>query len=200
MVRACEISGLVSIVRPPVNRPDVILRFLDRGAQGVQVPHVNTAAEARAVVEAVKFHPLGKRGYTMSSRAAHYGLKEPAAQYLESADRETLVCVLIEEVEGVRNLDEMLKVEGIDVYFVGSGDLSQSMGYAGQPDAPKVRALVNEAVDKILRAKRVAGASCANEDTAKFIQKGVLYFHTGLTHLVRYAAAHYFSLVDGRRG
>ncbi len=62
MVLACEVSGVTPIVRLPVNRPDVILRYLDRGTMGVHVPHVNTKDEAVAAVRAVQFHPEGDRG------------------------------------------------------------------------------------------------------------------------------------------
>ena len=70
IVRACELADTTSIVRPPMNHPEVIMRFMDRGAQGVQVPHVNTAAEARAAVAAVKYAPLGTRGMTSAARSA----------------------------------------------------------------------------------------------------------------------------------
>src|ERR687895_2380718 len=73
MIRAAELTGTAPIVRPVANKPEVIAPFLDRGAWGVQVPHVNTAAEAWAAVDAVKYYPEGHRGIFSRSRPASYG-------------------------------------------------------------------------------------------------------------------------------
>ncbi|MGZ8268759.1 MAG: HpcH/HpaI aldolase family protein [Burkholderiales bacterium] len=199
MVRACELANTSSIVRPPSNDPETIMRYLDRGAQGVQVPHVNSAADARAAVDAVKYHPLGHRGVTSSTRSANYGFREPIPDYIRFSNEETLVCVMIEEREAVRNLPEMLKVEGVDVFFVGAGDLAQTMGYPGNRNAPEVQAVVREAIDYILSAGRTAGLSCDEERMSEFAREGVLYFHTGMTPLMKYAARHFWNLVGEKR-
>ena len=199
LTRACELANTTAIVRPPCNRPEVILRFLDRGAQGVQVPHVNTAEDARAVVEAVKYYPLGKRGVTSSTRSAGYWFRESIPDYVKFSNAETLVCVMIEEHAAVRNLPEMLKVEGVDVFFVGAGDLAQSMGYPGRKDVPEVQRVVEEALDAILGAGKVAGLSCDEEQITKFVGRGVRYFHTGVTPLMKIAARHFWKVVGEQR-
>src|SRR5437762_2501164 len=122
-IRACEASGIVPIVRPVGNRMDIITPFMDQGAYGVQVPHINTAAEARAVVEAVKYPPLGKRGFFGSNRNNRFGMGMPAADYLVHANKQTLVVTMVEEVEGIGNAREIAAVEGVDVVFIGAGDL-----------------------------------------------------------------------------
>ena len=197
MVRACELAGITSVVRPPVNRPEVLLRFMDRGAEGVQVPHVNTKADAQAVVEAVKYYPLGKRGFNSQLRLAQFGLKGSAREYLEAANRETFVCVMIEEVEAVHNLGEILEVDGIDVYFVGPGDLSQSMGYPGQRDVPEVHTVVRKALDQIIQAGKVAGVGATDADVPQYLDMGVKYFHASVTNLLRNGSQHYFQLAQG---
>lgn len=200
MVRACELADTTSIVRPPVNDPEVMLRFLDRGAQGVQVPHVNTAADARAAVEAVKYYPLGRRGVTSATRSANYGLREPIPDYIRFSNAETLVCVMIEELAGVRNLPEILEVEGVDVFFVGAGDLAQSMGFPGRKNVPEVQAVVRDALTTIIDAGKWAGLSCDEAQMAEFSRMGVRYFHTGMTSLVKFAAARFWELVGEQRG
>lgn len=199
MVRACELANTTAIVRPASQHPETLLRFLDRGAQGVQVPHVNTAAEARAVVEAVKYYPLGKRGVTSSTRSAGYGFRESIPDYIKFSNEETLVCVMIEEPEAVRNLPEILKVDGVDVFFVGAGDLSQAMGFPGNKNAPEVQAVVREAIDRIVGAGKVAGLSCDEDQTKKFVGLGVQYFHTSVTSLMKSAARQFWNLVGEKR-
>src|SRR4029079_16097425 len=123
-IAAAERAGIAPIVRPVANRPEIIAPFLDRGAWGVQVPHVNTAEEARAAVDAVKYAPEGHRGIFSGGRPAGYGVKGTTADYARHANRQTLVCVMIEEVEAIENLPAMVGVPGVDVFFIGSGDLS----------------------------------------------------------------------------
>ena len=107
MIRASELTGIAPIVRPVANRPEIIAPFLDRGAWGVQVPHVNTAAEARAVVDSVKYYPQGHRGIFSRSRPAEYGFAGSTGEYVAEANRNTLVCLMLEEVEAIENLPEM---------------------------------------------------------------------------------------------
>ena len=92
LVRAAELTGIAPIVRPVSNKPEIIAPFLDRGAWGVQVPHVNTAEEARAAVDAVKYYPTGHRGIFSRSRPANYGFSGSTADYVVEANRNTLVC------------------------------------------------------------------------------------------------------------
>lgn len=192
-VRACEASGIVPIVRPIANRMDVITPFMDMGAYGVQVPHVNTPQEAKAVVDAVKYPPLGKRGFFGANRNNRFGLGLPAGQYLEWANRETLVCVMIEEVEGIENAGAIARVEGVDVVFVGAGDLSVSMGYPGQMTHPKVVGAVEGAVERILQAGKTAGCSCPDDQAPRWLELGVRFFHSGVWRLLARSSQEYLS-------
>jgi 2-keto-3-deoxy-L-rhamnonate aldolase RhmA len=110
---------------------------LDRGVMGVQVPHVNIAQDARDVVAAVKYHPLGK-----------------LAEYVAVANETTLIAVQLEDREAMDNIDELLKVEDIDVFFIGPSDLSQSMGHPGNPKAPALAQAIDSSFRKVLAAGR----------------------------------------------
>lgn len=191
LVRAAELTGMAPIVRPVSNKPEIIAPFLDRGAWGVQVPHVNTAEEARAAVDAVKYYPSGHRGIFSRSRPAGYGFSGSTADYVAEANRNTLVCLMLEEVEAIKNLDEMVTVEGVDVFFIGSGDLSQSMGYPGQQTHPEVQALMVEGVTAIREAGRVAGVSCPDSYVPKFLDMGVQYFHGNVNSLLQSSSVSY---------
>jgi 4-hydroxy-2-oxoheptanedioate aldolase len=107
-ITAAELTGMAPIVRPVGNRPEITAPFLDRGAWGVQVPHVNTAEEARAAIDAVKYGPEGHRGIFSGGRPANYGFKGATADYAREANRQTLVCLMLEEVVAIENLPEMV--------------------------------------------------------------------------------------------
>lgn len=198
LVRACELAGATPIIRPPFNHAETIMRFLDCGVQGVQVPRVNTAADARAAVEAVKYYPAGKRGITSTARCARYGFGGPISDFVAFSNAETLVCVMIEEMEAIQNLPEILKVDGIDVFFIGGGDLAQTMGFPGKKNAPEVQKVVQAAIDTIKAAGKIVGYAC-EEETKAFADRGVRYFHTGVTQLMKFATRHFWDLVGEKR-
>jgi 2-keto-3-deoxy-L-rhamnonate aldolase RhmA len=191
MVRAAELTGVAPIVRPVANRPEVIAPFLDRGAWGVQVPHVNTAAEAEAAVRACKYFPDGDRGIFSSGRPAEYGMGGSTPEYVAKANANTLVCLMLEEVEAVENISEIVKVKGVDVLFIGSGDLSQSMGYPGQQTHPEVQALMERGVKQIRDSGIAAGVSCPDSLVPKFLGLGVRYFHSSVGRLLQTAGEAY---------
>lgn len=191
MIRAAELTGIAPIVRPVANRPEIIAPFLDRGAWGVQVPHVNTASEARMVVDAVKYYPEGHRGIFSRSRPAEYGFAGSTGDYVKDANRNTLVCLMLEEVEAIENLGELVTVKGVDVYFIGSGDLSQSMGYPGQQTHPEVQAMMERGVKIIRDAGRIAGCSCPDSLVPKFLNLGVQYFHSNVNGLLQTSSESY---------
>ena len=141
-IRAAEAFDLTPIVRVP-NDPDLILRLLNGGAQGVHVPRVNTREDAQAVVEASRFHPQGRRTFYAVGRSGNYGIGMTEEEYAEGTNRETLVILQVEEEEGVRNIDEILSVPYVDAIQVGPKDLWQSMG---MPD----RSVVWSVVDRVL--------------------------------------------------
>ena len=191
LVRAAELTGIAPIVRPVANKPEIIAPFLDRGAWGVQVPHVNTANEARAAVDAVKYYPEGHRGIFSRGRPADYGFSGSTPDYVKEANRNTLVCLMLEEVEAIQNLEELVAVDGVDVFFIGSGDLSQSMGYPGQQTHPEVQAVMEKGVSVIREAGKVAGVSCPDSYVPKFLDMGVQYFHGNVGSLIQTSSQAY---------
>ena len=191
MIRAAEFAGTAPIVRPVGNRPEIIAPFLDRGAWGVQMPHINTPEEARAAVSAVKYYPEGERGLFSRGRPADYGFSGSTPEYVAAANRNTLVCLMLEEVEAIANISELVQVPGVDVYFIGAGDLSQSMGYPGQQTHPEVQALVEQGVRQIATAGITAGCSCPDNLVPHYLDLGVRYFHNTVNGLLQSASAAY---------
>jgi len=200
MIRAGELTGVAPIVRPVANRPEVIAPFHDRGAWGVQVPHVNTREEAEAAVSACKYYPEGQRGIFSRGRPAEYGIGGTTPEYVKAANANTLVCLMLEEVEAIRNIDDICSVKGVDVLFIGSGDLSQSMGYPGQQTHPEVQALMEDGVKRIRQAGIVAGVSCPDALIPKFLGIGVQYFHSNVGTLLQSAGEAYLKTVRKAAG
>lgn len=150
LIRVIALSGVTPLVRLTSNDPDQIKRVMDAGAHGVIVPMVNTVAEAQRAVAAVYYPPRGSRG-TGLARAQGYGTA--FADYRAWLDRDAVVIVMVEHVNSVENLEQILKVDGVDGFFVGPYDLSASLGRAGDFSNP---ALV-QALGRIRAVSRKLG-------------------------------------------
>lgn len=155
MAMAAERVGITPIVRTPGLDPALTLRLLDMGVQGIQVPHVTSAAMARAAVSAVRYPPLGERGMMAASRAADFG-KVSLADHMARSNREITLAVMIEDLAGVEAIDAIAATDGIDIVAVGPSDMSRALGVAGESDHPKLAAVierVRQAVEKGGRAR-----------------------------------------------
>ena len=192
MVMAAESSGITPIARPAGHSEQEISRLLDAGILGVQVPHVNTAEEAAAVVAAVKFHPQGQRGLAVGTRAAHYGIGLSQAEFVAQANRATLVCVQIEELPALDNIEAICAVPGVDVVFVGPSDLSQALGVPGQHDAPVLQETMRKAFAKIIAAGKWAGTTGEAAQLRAYRKLGVSYCYTHVTRILRMGSAEFF--------
>ncbi len=184
MAMAAEASGITPIARPQSNSFEAIGQLMDRGMAGVQVPHVNTAEDARRAVEAVKYHPVGNRSLAAGVRSSSYGQGMSMSEYAEISNAETLVCVQIEDAEAVDNVDEIVDVEGVDVFFVGPSDLSQSLGFPGRPEAQPVRNAMDHVFAVVSETGKVSGSAGNADATRRYLDKGVTYLYTHLTTLL----------------
>ena len=184
MVRAADAAGYSSIMRVQANDPAIITRALDRGASGVQIPHINTAAEALAAVQNAKYAPIGHRGWA-GGRAA-FGVD--AATYAQHANEQTLVAVMLEELEALENLDKILGVEHIDVYFVAPGDLAQSMGLPGQVGHARVQSAIDDALRRIRAAGRISGTLTSPTHLDHHLELGVQFLYVGVNALLEPSA------------
>jgi 2-keto-3-deoxy-L-rhamnonate aldolase RhmA len=159
-------SGVVPLVRVAGNDPLAIKRTLDAGALGVVVPDIQTKEEAEAAYRAVKYHPLGTRGISGNTRAGSYGIKNNA-QLMETANERTMLIVQIESPQAVANLDEILQVEGINVFFIGPRDLGTSMGYFNNAAHPEVKKVIATIEEKVFGAGKVLGTVTGSWEQAQ---------------------------------
>lgn len=149
LVAATQLTPARALVRVAGNDPVLIAAALDAGADGVIVPRIGTAAEARDAVDAARYPPVGHRGLG-PSRATAYGAD--IFGYLRRANDDLLVAIQVETREALEHLDELLGVPGVDLFFVGPGDLSVSLGIE-DPASPELR----EAIESVLAGAREAG-------------------------------------------
>jgi 4-hydroxy-2-oxoheptanedioate aldolase len=193
MAMAAQASGMTPIARPATRSAEHIAQVLDRGVLGVQVPHVASAEDARAAVQAVKYHPLGRRSLAAGTRAANYDAHRGLADYVREANEATLVAVQIEDEAALANLDAILAVEGIDVFFVGPSDLSQSMGHPGNAKAPRVAQAIDSCLARIRAAGKTSGMPSGTDNLAEVLGKGVRYVYTHVPRLLGAAARAYLA-------
>ncbi len=175
MIRAAESANITPIIRTTKNDESLILRALDIGAQGVEIPQINCKDDAIHALKSVKFSPMGERGVCRYVRAADYSSMNKF-EYFKSANEETMIIVHIEGMEGISNLGEIISVSGIDVLFIGPYDLSQSLGIPGKVNDPLVENKMKEVVLKCKQHKIVVGTFADDIQTAKkWVSLGVQY-------------------------
>ena len=140
-------AAVAGAVRVTANDAAQVKRVMDCGAQTLVFPNIDNAAQARAAVAAMRFPPTGVRGVAGMVRAGRYGLD---AQYVESANSQACAIIQIESATAVEHVDSIAQVEGVDCLFIGTADLSASMGLLGQPGHEAVK----RAIDRVLEAGR----------------------------------------------
>ena len=188
MIRAAELYDLTPIVRVPNASPSTILRFLDRGAQGLIVPHISTFTEAMEVAQASHYYPIGDRSSSTGGRTNRLGSGLSPQEYYHQCNLETLVITMVETPEAVENAGDIASVEGIDGVLVGSSDLTQAMG---MPDGSKV----DEAIQHVIKSVRdkgkivgVAGAGMTVTNMPRykqFAEQGVQLLSANVQEFIR---------------
>ncbi len=164
LLQAMNGSQATSVIRVPAHDHIAIKRALDMGAEGVMVPYVRTAEEVRRVVAECRYPPVGIRGIG-PFRGSKY--ETDFMDYYNHANQEIAAIVQIECVEAVQNLDAILAVPGLDAIFVGPADLSASMGFFPNVDAPEVQRAIDGIVAAAKKAKMPVGYYCGSGKEAE---------------------------------
>ena len=168
-----------AIVRPVEGRTALLKQLLDIGAQTLLVPMVNTARQARQLVEDVRYPPQGVRGLgTAMARAAHWNGIDG---YLQKANDEMCLIVQAETRTAMENLSDIVAVDGVDGVFFGPSDLSASMGHIGNPSHPEVIDAIEAGFKTIIAAGKAAGVLAVDADLAKnYADKGASFIGVGV--------------------
>ena len=165
------------VVRVPWNDMVSIKRLLDIGAQSLLVPYVSTADEARAAVSYTRYPPAGVRGVAGTTRATRFGR---VRDYAKRAQEEICLLVQVETQQALDNIEAICAVEGVDGVFIGPADLHASLGYTGEIANPKVKLLIDSAIQRIRKAGKAPGILTPNEaDARHWLQCGGLFVAVG---------------------
>lgn len=176
MSRAAALAGTAALIRPEGSLPHFVTGYLGCGVDGFMLPLIRSVAQAQELVDTFRF-------------------SAPA----DFSDR--VIIFMIEHIEAIENLDALLRIEGVDAFLVAPGDLAISMRESFNPLSPRVSAVIDKAIGKIVDAGRTCGARVDFEDVGDFIAKGVslVYYHAHL--LLRLGAKDFHSrLESAKRG
>lgn len=174
LIRAAEGVGIIPIVRTCDSSEVSIGKALDLGAKGIQVPQVQSVEEAKRIIKVAKFFPDGERGVCRFVRAANYS-SIPRDDYFRQAN-ENLVILQIEGKHVLDQLDQILKVKGLDILFIGPYDLSQSFGIPGQISHPLVIEAIRKIVEQAKQMGVITGVFCDTFEAAALWHKvGIQY-------------------------
>jgi len=199
-LQAIEPHPVSALVRPVEGSTALIKQLLDIGAQTLLVPMVDTADQARQIVAAAKYPPMGIRGLgTSMARAANWNR---TTDYLNKANQEICVVVQIETLAGLDNIEKIVNVDGVDAVFIGPSDLSAAMGHIGNPGHPDVVEAIENAFKVIQSAGKQAGVLAVNKDLVdKYVHAGARFIGVGvdaalLANATRQLAAQYIDSSD----
>lgn len=174
LIRAADVHRVPAMVRVPGHAAEDIAAVLDAGAAGVLVPRVSTAEQARAAVRATRYPPHGARGVG-PGRAAAYGYRIP--DYLAKANEELVLAIQVETAEGLANIEGIAAVDGIDLIFIGPGDLSVSIDAMGPAGREKLDAAIRTIAKTALSAGRAVGIFRPSpDDVGAWSQAGISFF------------------------
>ena len=152
--RTADAAGMTTIARVPDVNASTILRFLDRGVQGIYGPHIATKEDAQKLVDACYFGPQGQRSFGANRGTGYWHNIPDLKAYYQNCNDNMLVGALLEDQGSIDNIDEILAVDGIDYFGIGPNDFSQGIGYPGEPGHPEVERVTRELTDRIREAGR----------------------------------------------
>lgn len=172
--------GVTPMVRVPAHESFHATRLLDTGAQGIVVPHVDNAEQARRVVDFCRFPPLGHRSIPGGLPQTRFATL-PVTETVELINRETLVVLMIETVEGLRNVDEIAAVPGVDVLLVGCTDMAAELGLTGQLGHSQVKSAIDTVCAACARHGKVSGVGGVYDEAlmAEYVAKGARLILSG---------------------
>jgi 2-keto-3-deoxy-L-rhamnonate aldolase RhmA len=178
------------IVRVCSGAIDEATRALDNGALGIVMPHVDTAKQARRIADAFRYPPLGSRSW--GGPPAVYGYRPPATEEAQKAvNAEILTVVMLESPEAIENAADIAEVDGIDVLFIGTSDLTASMGISGQMGHRKVIDAYQTVGDACRKHGKILGMGGVydTENASRYVGMGATFILTGSDHSYMMAGA-----------
>jgi 4-hydroxy-2-oxoheptanedioate aldolase len=180
MIRAANGVGMAAIVRLPSNQEEHILHTIDLGAQGILMPVAENLSEIESAVDYMRYAPIGRLDFAMTTRSGGYGLYESDA-YIEMFNNAFTSMVMIENLQMAGRIKEICSIRNVDVIFIGVESISAEMGKRGQTNDPEVLAVVRGITETALDNGKYLGAYAGS------IEEAALYEAWGM-HMIAYSS------------
>ena len=173
VIRACELVHMTPMVRIGSKDPKVVLQYLDAGMMGIMMPGLETVAEIRMLIDAVKYPPLGKRGMGITRASGYVVVGNEAVDYINFSNEQTMVIPQFEDAALLDRFEEMLSQPGVDAVVIGPRDLSLNMGFPDGPNHPEVQEMIDHVVAICKKTGVAAGITAGSRaDSAKQVARG----------------------------
>ncbi len=186
MIMAAEVEGCEAIIRVSSNNEVEILKALDVGASGIIVPHIETVLDREKAISYIKYPPKGVRGFSPYTRAGGYTFKK---DYTSIENNRVMSGIIIESIEGIKNIDKIINDSELDIVYLGVYDLSVELGIPGDVKNEKIIKIVIECSQKIIASgKTVAGLFNTEDDLSFFKKIGINLACYGVDTSVLYKA------------
>ncbi len=171
LITASKAANIVPVLRVPALEEHFLSRPLDLGACGLMVPHVHSREQAERVIQYTKFKPMGNRG--LAPLRAHTNFsKVNVAEFMKEANENTMIVIMVEDDEAINHIEDLASVEGVDVIFMGTADLSQNLGIPGQVRHPEIL----KRIDRVIKACEAKGVAFGMPvSTPDWYQKGIRF-------------------------
>ncbi len=170
-ITASKAANIVPVVRVPALEEHFLSRPLDLGACALMIPHIQTREQVQRVIQATKFRPLGERG--LAPLRAHTGFsKVNVPQFIKEANENTMIVIMVEDDEAITRIDDLISIEGVDVAFMGTTDLSYNLGIPGEVRHPEILKRITRVIEACDRQGVAFGMPISNSD---WYQKGIRF-------------------------
>jgi len=170
-ITASKAANIVPVVRVPALEEHFLSRPLDLGACGLMVPHIHTKEHVKSVIQFTKFKPMGNRGLAPLRAHANFG-KVNVPEFMKAANENNMIVIMVEDDEAIEHIEDMLSVEGVDVAFMGTTDLSHNLGIPGQVRHPEILKRIDHVINACDRRGVAFGMPINNPD---WYQKGIRF-------------------------
>ena len=176
IIRSCRINGVDPFFRvKPSNHTD-LLYLLENGVKGIMVPQVRGPEEVEEIVQAMRFPPIGQRGLDTIHADSDFGTV-PLTDYMKFANENTFLAIQVETVEILDHLDRIASMDGVDMLFIGPGDLSANLGVPGQLDHQDVRDAMQRTVAACSAHGKTCAVPCSPDQVHDYYKMGIRFFN-----------------------
>ena len=173
VIRACERVNMTPLVRIGSKDPKLVLQYMDAGMMGVMMPGLESVDEVKMLIDAVKYAPLGKRGMGITRASGYVAVGQPAVDYINFTNEQTMVIPQFEDAALLDRFEEMISLPGVDAVVIGPRDLSLNMGFPDGPNHPEVQEMIDRVVALCKKANVAAGITAGSRaDSAKQVARG----------------------------